>query len=157
MPILNYTTTVDALKTVGEIQALLSQHGARSITTDYDDNGNVSAVAFVLLIEGVPLSFRLPANVDGVLKAMFKAKGCPSRLCTRLQARRVTWRILKNWLEAQLALNEAGQADMAEVFMPYAITNDGRSVYELFREAHVKQLNAAPDNVVEGHFKAINE
>lgn len=157
MPILNYTTSVEAAKTVGEIQAILGKHGARSITTDYDDNGNVSGVGFVLLIEGMPLSIRLPCNVDGVLRSMSKAKGVPGRLCTRLQARRVAWRILKDWLEAQLALYQAGQAEMAEVFMPYAISNDGRSVYELFREAHVKQLNAAPDNVVEGNFKAVGE
>lgn len=157
MPILNYTTQVEAAKTVGEIQAILGKHGARSITTEYDDNSNISGVNFTLLIEGVPLAIRLPCNVDGVLRAMNKAKGVPGRLCNRLQARRVAWRILKNWLEAQLALYQVGQAEMAEVFMAYAITGDGRSVYELFREAHVKQLNAAPTNVVEGDFqKAVN-
>jgi len=152
VPILNYTTSVGAAKTVGEIQAILGKHGARSITTDYDDNGNVSGVGFVILVDGLPLSIRLPCNVDGVYSAMYKAKGVPNRAKTKLQARRVAWRILKDWLEAQLALYQAGQAEMAEVFMPYAISGDGRSAYQMFRESHIKQLNAAPDNVVEGKF-----
>lgn len=109
---------------------------------------------FVILVEGLPLSIRLPCNVEGVYSVLWKAKGVPSRLKTRLQARRVAWRILKDWLEAQLALHEAGQAEMAQVFMAYAIDSEGRTAYEMFRESHVKQLNAAPDNVVEGNFQA---
>ena len=151
MPILNYTTSVEASKTVGEIQTILGRHGARSITTDYDDNGNVSGVGFVLLIEGRPLSFRLPCNVEGVFNAMWKAKGVPQRSKNRPQARRVAWRIIKDWLEAQLALYQAGQAEMAEVFLPYAIAEDGRTAYQMFRESHVKQLTAG--NVVEGKFQ----
>lgn len=157
MPILNFTTSIEASKTVGEIQGILGKHGARSITTDYDDNGNVSGIGFILLVEGNPLSIRLPCNVDGVYRSLRSAKGVPNRSKTQAQARRVAWRIIKDWLAAQLALYQAGQAEMAEVFMAYAISNDGRSVYEIFREAHVKQLNAAPDNVLEGNFKAVND
>lgn len=142
---------------MGEIQGILGKHGARSITTDYDDNGNVSGIGFILLVEGNPLSIRLPCNVDGVYRSLRSAKGVPNRSKTQAQARRVAWRIIKDWLAAQLALYQAGQAEMAEVFMAYAISNDGRSVYEIFREAHVKQLNAAPDNVLEGNFKAVND
>lgn len=155
--ILNFTTSIEATKTVGEIQAILGKHGARSITTDYDDNGNVSGVAFVIMIEGLPLSIRLPCNVDGVYESLRQAKGVPNRSKTRLQARRVAWRILKDWLEAQLALYQAGQAEMGQVFMAYAIAGDGRTAYEMFCESHTKQLNAAPGNVVEGNFQAINE
>lgn len=157
MPILNFTTSIEASKTVGEIQAILGKHKARSITTDYDDSGNVSGVSFVIMIESLPLSIRLPCNVEGVYDSLRQARGVPNRSKTRLQARRVAWRILKDWLEAQLALYEAGQAEMGQVFMAYAIDADGRTAYQMFKESHTKQLNAAPDNVVEGNFKAVNE
>ncbi|HET6671253.1 MAG TPA: hypothetical protein VFH15_13575 [Pyrinomonadaceae bacterium] len=71
-------------------------------------------------------------------------------------ARRVAWRILKDWFEAQLALHEAGQAEMGQVLLPYAIDSQGVTAYHILKEAHVKQLKAAPDNVVEGKFKAAN-
>jgi hypothetical protein len=157
MPILNYTTSVEAAKSIGEITSILSRFGARSIITDYDDNGNVSGIGFVILIEGSPLSIRLPCNVEGVYDALRAAKGVPNRSKTRLQARRVAWRILKDWLEAQLALYQIGQAEMAQVLMPYAIDSEGRTAYQMFKEGHMKQLAAAPDNVVEGNFTAVNE
>ncbi len=159
MPILNYTTQVAAEKSISEITAILSRFGARTIVTDYDDNGNVSGIQFVILIDSLPLSIRLPCNVDGVEKSLCKAKGVPHRLMTRLQARRVAWRILKDWLEAQLALFQVGQAEIGQVLMPYAIADaEGRTVYEMFKESHQKQLNAAPDNVVKGNFsEAVNE
>lgn len=93
--------------------------------------------------------------IEGVHSVMWNAKGVPQKSKTKLQARRVAWRIIKDWLEAQLALYQPGQAEMAEVFLPYAIAADGRSAYQIFKESHVKQLNAAPDNILD--FKAINE
>src|SRR5262245_53819852 len=112
MPILNYTTSIEAAKSIGEITGILSRFGARQILTDYDDNGNVSGIAFTILIDGMLLSIRLPCNVDGVFENLRTVKGVPRRLITRLQARRVAWRILKAWLEAQFALYQVGQAEI---------------------------------------------
>src|SRR5260221_9216901 len=108
MPILNYTTKIDPAKSVAEIQGILGKHGARSIATDYDEFGNVTAIGFVLLLdrEAMPINFRLPCNVDGVLAALKKQKGVPYSMQNRDHARRVTWRIIKDWLAAQLALIE---------------------------------------------------
>lgn len=157
MPILNYTTSVEAAKSIGEITGILSRFSARTIVTDYDDNGNVSGIGFVILIEGLPLSIRLPCNVDGVYDSLCNAKGVPNRSKTKLQARRVAWRILKDWLEAQLALYQIGQAEMAQVLMPYAIDSGGRTAYQMFKDSHMRQLQAAPDNVVEGNFQTGTE
>ena len=118
MPIMNYSTKIEATKTVGEIQALLGRHGARSIFTDYDEYRNISAVGFMILLDKHALNFRLPCNVDDVLSCLNSQKGVPNSSRNREQARRVAWRIIKDWIEAQLALVEAKQAEMAEVFMP---------------------------------------
>ncbi|HEX5704836.1 MAG TPA: hypothetical protein VFX97_16680 [Pyrinomonadaceae bacterium] len=158
MPILNYTTTVEAAKSIAEIQGILAKHGARKISTDFDDNGNVSGIDFIILIDGLPLAIRLPCDVEGVYRTLIRAKGVPRRSHTKLQARRVAWRILKDWIEAQLALYEVGQAELGQVLMPYAIDAQGRTAYDAFKEVHIKQLNAASDNVVEGDFQAaVNE
>lgn len=157
MPILNYTTEVAADKSIAEIQKILTKHGARSITTDYDDNGNVAGIQFVIQIAELPLTVRLPCNIEGVYKSLCNADGVSRKYRTQLQARRVAWRILKDWLEAQLALYSVGQAEMAQVLMPYAIDSEGHTAYQMFKESHVRQLNAAPDNVVEGKFQAANE
>ena len=36
MAILNYTTTIDAFKTVSEIEYILMKHGAKSIMKNYE-------------------------------------------------------------------------------------------------------------------------
>lgn len=157
MPILNYTTTVDVAKSIGEIQAILIRFGARSVVMDYDDNGNVSGIGFVILINGLPLSIRIPCNVDGVFESLCQAPKVPNKSKTRIQARRVAWRILKDWLEAQFALYEIGQAEIGQVLMPYATDSEGRTAYQMFKESHIRQLGAASDNVVEGKFAASSD
>lgn len=152
MPILNYTTQVESAKSIAEITGILSNFGARTIVTDYDEQGYVSGVAFVIMVEERPLSIRLPVNVDGVYRKLCYAKGVPRAKQNKEQARRVAWRILKDWLEAQLALFQVGQAEIAQVLMPYAVDSEGRTAYSMFKESHMRQLNAAPDNVVEGKF-----
>lgn len=102
MPILNYTTQVGSAKSIAEITSILSQFGARTITTEYNRDGFVSGLSFVIMVEGLPLAIRLPCNVDGVYKKIVYAKGVPRRLQTREQSRNVAWRILKDWLEAQI-------------------------------------------------------
>lgn len=128
MPILNYTTSIDFSKTIGEIAACLVKHGASKIITDYEDSLPV-AVTFSLTINDRTAAFSLPANYNGVLKAMSKDKRCPRKLLNKEQALRVSWRIIKTWVEAQMAIVEAELADMAEVFLPYAITKNGNTVY----------------------------
>ena len=50
------------------------------------------------------------------------------------QARRVGWRIIKDWLEAQMALNSLNMVKIQEIFLPYIIGIDGKTLYE-----HIEQ------------------
>jgi hypothetical protein len=54
---------------------------------------------------------------------------------------RVAWRIVKDWIEAQMAIVEAGQAEMAEVFLPYATIEDGTTT--MFRAFQLVQERKA--------------
>ncbi|PPL04957.1 hypothetical protein [Parapedobacter indicus] len=133
MAILNYTTKIDSTKTIGEITKCLVSHGAKKIVSDYDDDGIPTLITFLLPINDRMVAYALPANYSGVLKAMEKAKGVPRHLCTKEQAVRVSWRIVKDWIEAQMAIVEANLADMAEVFLPYAVTPSGNTLYHEVR------------------------
>lgn len=48
MPLLNYTTKVDVYTTLGAIQGQLVKHGAKKIMQDYDDDGHITALAFMV-------------------------------------------------------------------------------------------------------------
>ena len=74
MPLLNYTTQIEAIKTVSEIQGILAGHGARSIKTDYSDDGQVEALSFLVLTPHGEVGIRLPIEPDTVLKVLTKAE-----------------------------------------------------------------------------------
>lgn len=130
MPILNYTTSIKAEKTVGEIQAMLAAHGAQFCTVGYDDETQPMGISFVYQVAGTPCNFKLPCHVDGVLAVLENDRSVPRRLCCREQAYRVSWRIVKSWVAAQLAFIEADQAKMEQAFMPYAMLTDGQTLFE---------------------------
>lgn len=125
--IANRTTTVAAEKSVMEIQAMLASVKASAMMIDYVD-GKPDAIAFKMIKGGQPIAFRLPANWQGILEAMRRDKTVPRRLVCEDQARRVSWRVVRDWLRAQLTLIEAGASSIEEVMLPWAITNDGTTV-----------------------------
>ena len=43
MALLNYTTSIEAMKTVNEIQRTLANHGAKAVLINYDDEGHIMA------------------------------------------------------------------------------------------------------------------
>lgn len=130
MPILNYTTKIDPHKTVAEIQRILAKGGATSIKTDYAD-GLPVAISFLAIIGERSVPFKLPADFDGVHRVLLRDSDVPRGLKTMEQAQRVAWRVVKDWVEAQMAFIQSGQASLAQLFLPHAINQDsGRTVYE---------------------------
>ncbi|GAJ09138.1 unnamed protein product [marine sediment metagenome] len=143
MALLNYTTSIEAIKTVGEIQGILAGHGAKSILTDYTADGQVEALAFKILTPQGEIGIRLPVNPEAVLQVLTKQnrlRKVPGRYINRPQAVRVAWRILKDWVQAQMAILETEMVKMEQIFLPYAITKDGQTVYDLFEQRQFKML-----------------
>lgn len=129
MPILNYTTKIDPHKTIGEITKTLVDHGASKIAIDYNDKKMPSALTFQLDFDGRPMFYKLPARFEGVLNALIAQK-VPGNLRNLDQSNRVAWRIIKDWVEAQMALVEAQQAEVQEIFLPYLMLQDGNTMYD---------------------------
>jgi hypothetical protein len=140
MTILNYTTTISAEKTAGEIQAKLAKAKAQAVLCEYGPDGVMSSMSFRIDTSHGVIAFRLPANIAGVLNALKRDKRVPQRLKTKQQAANVAWRVLKDWIEAQLAIVEAEMAEMSEVFLPYAQTQAGITVFQTFQAGGMKQL-----------------
>lgn len=130
MPILNYTTSVNVFKTLGEIQMQLVKHGAKKIMQDYDDDGNIVALSFLVDTPTGPRGIRLPANVDAVHAVLTRQR----IKCDREQAERVAWRIVKDWVEAQMAILESEMVQMDEIFLPYMVNGSGQTLFQAYRD-----------------------
>lgn len=138
MAILNYTTSIDAFKTVSEIEYILMKHGAKSIMKQYESE-SITGLAFLIDTGQQQIPIRLPAKIDACWEILKKEKRENPRKQikdTRDQAERVAWRILKDWIEAQMALMDINMAQFEEIFLPYIETNTGQTVFERLEERH---------------------
>lgn len=136
MAILNYTTTVDSFKTVSEIEYILMKHKAKSIMKNYEGE-SITGLSFLIDTGIQQIPVKLPVKVDECLKVLKKEKKDNPRKQikdTRDQAERVAWRILKDWVEAQMALLDIEMVRFEEIFLPYIETGNGQTVYEKLEE-----------------------
>lgn len=137
MAIKNYTTTISVNKTIGEIQGILSKHGATAIMTEYD-NGNVTGLSFKIMTPRGELGIRLPSNTDRVLQVLKNQRKNNNQVKDTFdQANKVAWRIIKDWIDAQMAILETEMVEMEQIFLPYVMNNKGQTLYESFKENRI--------------------
>jgi hypothetical protein len=146
MSLLHYTTRVSVDKTVGDIHKCLATHGATAILSEYDDQGHVIALSCIVSVGQQDLAFRLPSDWRSVLTLLEHDRKVPRNLRTQEQAIHVSWRIIKDWVEAQMAIVDTKMVQLEQVFLPYAIMLDGRTLYERVRNAQFGLTAANPEN-----------
>ncbi len=65
---------------------------------------------------------------------MLQRERVPPRYGKPDQAERLAWRILKHWAKAQLAIIRTDIVTLDQVMLPYMRGDDGRTVYDLYRD-----------------------
>lgn len=147
--LLNYTTKVSAEQTIGEIQKMLSEYGVTAMMTEYDGR-QVAAVSFQMLIDGRKMAFKLPCNWRAV-REIFNDTRHTRKLKCRIderddQAIRTAWRIIEDWIEAQLALVEINMVTVPQIFLPYTIMSNGKTLAEHVAERPEFLLGSGADH-----------
>lgn len=131
MPLLNYSTTVSTDRTVAQVHKLLSGAGARQVMTSYS-GGAPTGIAFAIDTAHGERSFMLPVEAGRVEDVLHRQK-VERRYATAEHAERVAWRIIKDWLEAQLAIISTEMVSLDQVMLPYMVAVDGATVWELYQ------------------------
>lgn len=135
MALKNYTTLINANKTLQEIQEILAKHKAKAILTEYDTEGDVSALCFKIDSVRGEIAIKLPANTDKVYKVLKKQKTKNSQIRDTIeQAKRTAWRNIKDWIDVQMALLETEQVEMEEIFLPYIVNQEGYTLYQVYEK-----------------------
>jgi hypothetical protein len=145
----NYTTTIEPGKTAQECLALLVAHDASSVSISYEGargERQPLALSFEIATRLGPRRYLLPVRVAGtqrVLRAECDRSASPvmPRHTTAEHARRVAWRVMKDWLDSQLAIIEAGLAELDEVMLPWMLVDEGRTLYRAYQEHELKALD----------------
>lgn len=143
----NYTTDKSYLRTIPEIEALLVSIGAQKILKDYDNEGICIALSFIISFDEKTIPIKLPARIDRIPAALRRLynndKTLTSAQRTLLKkamsepgrARNIGWRIIQDWVEAQIAVKTLDQINMLEVFLPFTVMKEGKTMYELLEES----------------------
>lgn len=135
----NFSTTISVEKTISEIERMLAKYGDTKIMKEYDEFGNPNKLIFAIMTDHGEMPVKLPINTDKVLN-VFKIQVSDGKLPRKFwgdewaveQASRVGWRIIKDWLDAQLTILQIEMVKVQELFLPYAY--DAKSDQTLFQK-----------------------
>lgn len=135
----NYTTSIKVEKTIGEIESILAKFGASKIMKEFDKEGNPESLSFIIATEHGTMPFKLPMRLEKVYSILCKSQ-IPKKLRSREQAARIGWRILKDWVDSQMALLQIEMAKIEEILLPYVVQKGGKTMYEMIEERGFKYL-----------------
>jgi hypothetical protein len=131
---LHEAPAVPAERSARAISAELVTIGATQISLRYR-SGEVVGLTWSMPVRGTDVNFAMPARTAGVLKSLLERQKGPVSAERRQQleerARRIAWRALLHWVEAQVVLAKSGIVEPAEPFCAYAMDH-GKSLYECF-------------------------
>jgi hypothetical protein len=143
MALKNYTTEVPANRSIGEIQEMLQKHGVSGVMMEYEQGtGRIESLAFKIDISGQPWGFRMPLRWRQALDSLYRGKKATDEMYYQQNRRdaaqrtreehayRVAWRILRDWVDVQMALVELEIVQIQEVFLPYVVQKNGHTLFE---------------------------
>lgn len=146
MPLKNYTS--EGKGTFEKIQKTLASHGAKKIMYDYGPDGKLTAITFGIEVDGRPLGFRLPALTENVVKILYGGTdrwGNVKKITDsqREQAYKTAWANIRDWIDAQMALIDTQQVKIEQVFLPYLLVEEDKTLYEKLKGSEFALLKGA--------------
>ncbi|TWI85863.1 hypothetical protein IQ13_1032 [Lacibacter cauensis] len=123
MNIKNYTSNVEASKSMARIEELLVEIGATNINKQYA-NKVCTGITFLLFDQQLQqtLPFHLKAQTEECFLVLWKDVKRPrpdTKATLQAQANKTAWQILSNWTEIQCSMILLGQAKPLQMFLPF--------------------------------------
>ena len=126
----NYTTKVPANRSVQEIQEMLQKHGATGVLIEYEKGtGIIASLSFKIDLKDKLIAFRLPLKWREAREVLI-SQGIKRAKIDEDYVYRVSWRIMRNWVDIQMAIIELEMVKIEQVFLPYAIGKNGKTFGE---------------------------
>ncbi len=145
MNIKNYTSTVDASKSMAKIEELLVEIGATNVNKQYHDK-ICTGITFLLYDPQLQqtLPFHLKAQVEECFTILWQDVKRPrpdTRDLLKKQASKTAWKILSDWTEIQCSMILLGQAKPLQMFLPFIYdTKNNETLFDKVRTGKVKFL-----------------
>ena len=145
MNIKNYTSTVDASRSMSRIEELLVEIGATNINKKYEEKV-CTGITFLLFDSQLQqtLPFHLKAQVEECFTILWRDVKRPRDYTKSLvmqQSNRTAWKILSDWTEVQCSMILLGQAKPLQMFLPFMYdTKSSETLFDKISSGKVKLL-----------------
>ena len=145
MNIKNYTSEIDASKSMANIERVLVEIGASNINKNYKDK-ICTSITFLYFDEQTKqtLAFHLKAQVDECFNIFWKQrvqKTTSQKEACMKQANRTAWKILSDWTEIQCSMILLGQATTLQMFLPFVYdTKNNETLYDKISTGKMNNL-----------------
>lgn len=152
MAVKNITTNIAPEKTIMEIEQILARFGAKAILKQYEGRFPIG-ICFQLETEGGLIPFKLPMKIEQARMIIIQAVN-ERKLVRKFKweplltekALMVGWRIIKDWIYAQLSLIEMNYAQAIEIFLPYIYDNKtSKTFFEKIAQSNFLLALEPPD------------
>lgn len=149
----NYTTTISSFKTISEIEKILVTNGAKGIMKEYDPEGRIKLLYFLIETSQGDIPYKLPCDYHKIRQALNnlhnegKIKLSKNKLQSIDHSINVGWRIIKDWIYAQLSLIRIEMTSFEQIFLPYAFDpRTNKTFFEKIKENNYSLLLEAGNN-----------
>ncbi|MFN8296762.1 MAG: hypothetical protein U0T69_11235 [Chitinophagales bacterium] len=140
----NYTSTVPAATSISRIEQYLVEAGATDISKKYNEDKFCTGIVFRLMVNNMPLFFKLTAKTDAcykVLYAQYKRPTPDTRKNCAKQAEQTAWKIISDWVEIQLTMIRLEQVELMQIFLPFVYdASSDKTFFDKLKDSEYKQL-----------------
>lgn len=143
----NFSTKIDSFKTIAEIEKLLTTNGAKGIMKEFTPDAKIKLIYFMINTKHGDITYKLPCDGERIRQTLIKLKREKKIKITMPKAQsldhatNVGWRILKDWLYAQISLINIEQTSFEEIFLPYAFDpKTGQTLFEKIKNSNYAML-----------------
>ena len=141
-------TDVPVSRSIAEIERMLGAFGALKIVKDLDGAGQPIGLGFMVDTDHGKMPVKMPAEIQKVrqvLRDHVRDKLLPGRFdkdpWAKDQAARIAWRVLHDWLYAQLTLIKVEMTKPEQIFLPYVYSEQlNKTVFDIFEERKFQGL-----------------
>lgn len=145
MNIKNYSSSIEASRSMARIEELLVEIGASNVNKQYKEKVCIG-ITFLLFDQQLQqtLPFHLKAQVEECFTILWKDVKRPrpdTRSTLQAQANKTAWKILSDWTEIQCSMILLGQAKPLQMFLPFMYdTKSDETLFDKVTAGKVKLL-----------------
>lgn len=145
MKLKNHTTAISHERSISEIQAMLITFGAENVMLSAE-NKEIKEIKFTYRINDRLYPFKLPVNIEKTTDILWKEYSSKSRRGRKSrndfieEARRIAWRIARDWIHSQLSILAIEAVRFEEVFLGYLMMPDDKTLSEKIVHGEFKKM-----------------